>query len=276
MTSQFYPHTPLRVVFCTCPSIYSDIVLQELIRSPHLELAGVVASTRILRKKGWGWWDVVLLLRRTGVRYAVYLWLVTSLYTLLRRLFHCDEVGKFLARKRVPVVHTRNVNSSDGIAFVRACKPDLMLSAHFNQLIGPELLALPPEGCLNIHPGHLPEYRGVDPVIHALAREEKQVGVTVHFQDPGFDTGPVVVAGSLPVQGEDNLLSLNCKLFRHGICLLLDIIAATGIIPEGTHQDRSDNYDSWPNTAVVRNLRNSGRKLLDFPSFLARSRSNSV
>lgn len=250
-----------RVVFCTHPSIYSDIVLQELIKSPHLKLVGVIASTRILRKKGWNWWDVVLLLRKTGIRYAAYLWAVTSLHGILKLARRHDPVRDYIRRNRVPLFKTRDINRADCVAFIRECSPDLMLSAHFNQLISAELLALPPKGCLNIHPGILPEYKGVDPVIYALARGEKRVGVTVHFQDQGFDTGAVVAAENIPVNRDDSLLSLNCKLFRIGIRLLLDKIAECGNVPPGSPQTTSDHYDSWPDARLINSLCKTGRRL---------------
>jgi methionyl-tRNA formyltransferase len=261
MSASKSKNKPLRVVFCTSPSIYSTIVMQELIRSPHLKLVGVVASTRILRKKGWSWWDVVLLVRRTGIHYAVYLWIITSLHTLSRRLWRHDPLREYLAKNSVPILQSRDINGADGSAFVQACTPDVMLSAHFNQLIGPALLTLPPKGCLNIHPGLLPAYKGVDPVAHALARKEKQVGVTVHFQDHEFDTGPVVATKAIPVEADDSLFSLNCKLFRFGIRMLLDTIEATGGISGGIPQDRTDSHDSWPDAVVLGKLRNTGRCL---------------
>lgn len=253
---------PLRVVFCACPSIYSTIVLHELIQSPHLKLAGVIASTRIFRKNGWRWWDALLLIRRTGLRYAAYLWMITSLYTLLRHFRHQNDIENYLDRNKIPILHTRNINNVKGTDFVQACNPDLMLSAHFNQLIGPQLLALPSKGCLNIHPGQLPEYKGVDPVIYALASGEQQLGVTVHFQDKEFDTGPVLVNGHVAVQEKESLLSLNSKLFGLGISLLLDKIATTGSIPGGVPQKTSDSYDSWPDSAIVAKACKNGRKLL--------------
>lgn len=262
MSPQPITAEPLRVVFCTYPSIYSTIVLYELIQSPHIKLVGVVASTRIFRKKGWSWWDVMLLLRRTGLRYAAYLWMITSLYTLLRHFGQQNQVEEYLARNRTPVLHSRDINSAKGTDFVKACKPDMMLSAHFNQLIGQKLLAMPPKGCLNIHPGKLPEYKGVDPVIYALASREQQLGVTVHFQDKDFDTGPVVVSGNIAVQDKDSLLSLNRKLFRLGIGLLLDKIATTGGIPNGVPQKASDRHDSWPDSALVAKVRKNGSKLI--------------
>jgi methionyl-tRNA formyltransferase len=267
---------PLRVVFCTCPSVYSDIVLQELIKSTQLKLVGVVASSRVLRKKGWNWWDVFLLIHRTSLRYAAYLWMVTSLYTIARRLKVHDAVRDHLSGNRIPVYTTRDINQADGIAFLKGCQADLVLSAHFNQLIGPELLGIPAKGCLNIHPGMLPEYKGVDPVIHAMFRETPQVGVTVHFQDQGFDTGPVVVAGSIPVKPDDSLYSLNCALFRLGISKLLSVIGDDGMVPEGTPQATTENYDSWPNRILIRKMRANGRKLIKILSYLALIHADSV
>jgi len=262
MNSSPFTNEPLRVVFCTCPSIYSTIVLEELIKSPHLQLVGIVASTRIFRKKGWNWWDIVLLIRQTGLRYAAYLWMITSLYTLIRYFRKQDQVEEYRELNQIPILETRDINCATSSDFVQACNPDLMLSAHFNQLIGPKLLALPPKGCLNIHPGQLPEYKGVDPVIHAVARGEQQLGVTVHFQDHEFDTGPVLVSGHVSVKDKDSLFSLNKQLFRLGICLLLDEIATSGNISSGFPQKTSASYDSWPDSTVVATARRNGKRLI--------------
>ena len=35
-------------------------------------------------------------------------------------------------------------------------KPDLMFSVYYRQLLPPEVLRVPPLGCVNIHPGMLP------------------------------------------------------------------------------------------------------------------------
>jgi len=255
--------TPMRIVFCACPGIYSSIVLRELVASPVMQLAGIVESTRIIRKNGWFLRDILQLVRRSGIRYATYLWLVTSLYSLLARIRGSDPVAACLKHKKIPVLRTRDINNSESKAFVQGCKPDILLSAYFNQLVGPDLLALPPHGCVNIHPGKLPEFKGVDPVFHALLRGAEQVGVTVHLQDQGFDTGPVLISGFLPVQGDDTLMSLNSKLFHLGIRRLLDMITTNGRLPESSPQHQSDDYDSWPAASAVRRIRKTGRKLVD-------------
>jgi methionyl-tRNA formyltransferase len=260
--------TAVRVLFCTAPGSYSDLVLDELIAAPELQLVGVVESTRILRKKGWPCWDAALLLRRTSLRYAGYLWLVTSLYTLLRRLAGRDRVGEYLRAGAVPVLATRDINAPEGCAFVEACRPDLLLSAHFNQLIGPRLLALPPKGCLNIHPGALPAYRGVDPVLYALSRGERRLGVTLHLQDATFDTGAVLACRDVPVRPGESVFSLNCRLFRHGAALFLDLLREGGAPAGGSAEEGPAGYDSWPDRSALGALRRGGRRLLGAGDFL--------
>ena len=238
-------------------------------QSPHLELVGIVASTRILRKKGWSGWDAVRLLRKTGLRYATYLWTVTTLYSLLHGLMADAQI------QQVPTHATRDINNCEGVAFVQTLQPDLLLSAHFNQLIGPELLDLPSVACLNIHPGQLPQYKGVDPVIHALDRGEQRVGVTLHVQDAGFDTGTVLAKAEAAVAAGDTLFSVNMRLFKLGTGLLLHYLAECGATLEGTSQEPDAAYDSWPDSDLVGRLKRSGRRLIRIRSFWTCLRGNS-
>lgn len=75
---------------------------------------------------------------------------------------------------------------------------DLVVSAQYTQLIGAELI----DDCgriVNIHPGRLPEYRGMRPVHWALRNAEPFHGVTMHEIDSGIDTGPVVGQVVFPI-----------------------------------------------------------------------------
>ncbi|MFZ9448599.1 MAG: formyltransferase family protein [Alphaproteobacteria bacterium] len=58
------------------------------------------------------------------------------------------------------------------------------------------LLRLPRLGVLNIHPGLLPEYRGVDPVLWALA-DGGELGATVHLMSEGIDEGAILLRSPL-------------------------------------------------------------------------------
>ncbi len=76
----------------------------------------------------------------------------------------------------------------------------LVVMAGYMQLVSEEFLDRFPDAVINIHPSLLPAFPGLDAVGQALAYGVKLFGVTVHYADPGADTGPVIMqrAVSLP------------------------------------------------------------------------------
>ena len=76
----------------------------------------------------------------------------------------------------------------------------LVVMAGYMQLVCEEFLDRFPDAVINIHPSLLPAFTGLDAVGQALAYGVKLFGVTVHYADPGADSGPVIMqrAVSLP------------------------------------------------------------------------------
>ncbi|MEZ5479933.1 MAG: formyltransferase family protein [Thiolinea sp.] len=252
--------TPRRVLFCTYPSLYSEQVLELLLRDPELELVGVVLSTRVLRKS-YGplrasWQQI----RRSGLRYAVYLWLVTRGYRWVRGLIRRADVWQQLQQRSIPLLSSRDINDAEGLAFLERYPADFMLSAHFNQRVGPAILTRDGLCCLNIHPSLLPELRGVDPAFYALLRGRQRTGVTVHMQEAEFDSGRILAQQPLTVRWHDSVLSLNIKLFRLGALQAVEQMRQWQTGEQGTAQVAGGEYDSWPDVAAVRTLRRQ-RKL---------------
>jgi methionyl-tRNA formyltransferase len=69
----------------------------------------------------------------------------------------------------------------------------------FQQILkAPLLKRLPP--VLNIHPTLLPAYRGPMPPFWIIANGERESGVTLHWVDPGVDTGPVLAREKFAVE----------------------------------------------------------------------------
>lgn len=266
---------PIRVVFCTVPGVYSDIVLRELIQFSGIQLVGIVNSTRILRKKAWKILDSLLLIRKTGLRYGAYLWVVTTLFNFLACFRLNNPVRSYISRNKVPVLKSRDINSAESVEFLRGCKADMLLSTHFNQLIGSELLAMPSNGCLNIHPGKLPDYRGVEPVLHALVNGEKQFDVTVHLQDEQFDTGPSLTSKTISLLPDDTLFSLNCRLFIAGYEIFQKTVIEKKLQPEQVDNNLTGRYDSWPTHSTMESLAKMNFKLLDIKKFCCKILSRS-
>lgn len=108
--------------------------------------------------------------------------------------------------------------------------PDLVVSAGFMKILGPQFLAEFYGRVVNTHPALLPAFPGAHAVADALAYGVKVTGCTVHLVDAGTDTGPVVAQQSVPVLGGDTEETLHERIKIAERKLLVDVVAgiATG------------------------------------------------
>jgi phosphoribosylglycinamide formyltransferase-1 len=99
-------------------------------------------------------------------------------------------------------------------ARVAAYEPDLVLSAGFLKLVGPDFLARFGDRYLNTHNALLPSFPGIHGPRDALAYGVKVSGATLFFVDAGIDTGPIVAQVTVPVRDDDTVASLTERIKR--------------------------------------------------------------
>jgi methionyl-tRNA formyltransferase len=107
------------------------------------------------------------------------------------------------------------------LAELKALAPEVIVVAAYGQLLPPALLAIPPQGCVNVHASLLPKYRGAAPVNWALIRGEQVTGVTMMLIDETLDTGPILLQAELEIDPADNAQTLQERLARLGAETLL-------------------------------------------------------
>lgn len=105
---------------------------------------------------------------------------------------------------------------------VRAHRPDLVVSAGFLRLLGPEFLSRFP--VVNTHPALLPSFPGAHAVRDALAYGVRVSGCTVHLVDAGVDTGPILAQVAVPVCDDDDEVSLHERIKVVERPLLVDVV----------------------------------------------------
>lgn len=98
--------------------------------------------------------------------------------------------------------------------------PDLIFVWSYPMILPREVIEIPRLGCVNLHMGLLPQYRGVNGLKWALLNGESETGVTLHYMDEGVDTGDMIARASFPITGDDDLVSLMRKARYAGIHLL--------------------------------------------------------
>lgn len=252
----------LRTVFCTCGGWYGALVLRRLLTCERIEICAVVRSTRVLDPRYGFLRGAAAQLRRSGTAYSLYLWCATTLGDWLCALAGRGAVPTRCRGPALPVLRTRNINDIEGLKFLAARKPDLLVSAFFNQRLHPAALALPTLGCLNIHPSLLPESKGVDPVFQSLLHGAPPLGVTVHFMSPELDAGRIVAQRRVEGNSTSSLFVATAQLFDEGAALLAAETESIAQGARGSPQRPGGGYRSWPTRAEVRAFRARGGALL--------------
>jgi methionyl-tRNA formyltransferase len=110
----------------------------------------------------------------------------------------------------------KEINSPEFLEVVRKLKPDFIVSGYYPQLFGEEILSIPVGGCLNIHPTGLPRFRGLSPYFtHMLHGDEKNY-ITMHWLDPGIDTGDIIARASIDILPGDTGFTCGHRLTEAG------------------------------------------------------------
>jgi len=104
--------------------------------------------------------------------------------------------------------------------------PDLVVSAGFMKILGPQFLSRFMGRTVNTHPALLPAFPGAHAVPDALAYGVRVTGCTVHLVDAGTDTGPVLAQEPVAVFDDDDEDSLHERIKTVERKLLVDVLAA--------------------------------------------------
>ncbi len=107
-----------------------------------------------------------------------------------------------------------------------AHNPDLIVSAGFMKILGPEFLSRFMGKVVNTHPALLPAFPGAHAVPDALDYGVRVTGCTVHLVDAGVDTGPILAQQAVPVLDDDDESTLHERIKVVERQLLVDVLAA--------------------------------------------------
>ena len=107
---------------------------------------------------------------------------------------------------------------------VKSYTPDLVISAGFMKLVGPEFLAEFGGSFINTHPALLPSFPGAHGVRDALAAGVKVTGCTVFAVDEGVDTGPIIAQEAVVVFPDDDEDTLHERIKTVERRLLVEVV----------------------------------------------------
>jgi methionyl-tRNA formyltransferase len=124
----------------------------------------------------------------------------------------------------IPTIQPGRLRQPEAMEQLRSWSPDLIVVAAFGQILKPEVLDLPPHGCINVHGSLLPRWRGAAPIQAAILAGDNETGITIMKMDPGVDTGPTLSQRAIPILADDTAGSLFARLAPVGAELLLETL----------------------------------------------------
>jgi methionyl-tRNA formyltransferase len=101
-------------------------------------------------------------------------------------------------------------------------KPEIALSILFGYILRAEFINIFQYGVINLHPALLPYNRGAYPNVWSIV-DQTPAGITLHYIDPGIDTGDIIAQREVLVEPIDTGRSLYQKLERASLALFTEI-----------------------------------------------------
>ena len=125
-----------------------------------------------------------------------------KLYKYFRKQSHepLKQVNDFSKHFNVPLSVVEDINQNEFIEKLKQKNIDYFLSAAYPQIFQKRLLNVPQNGCINFHPSLLPKFRGAHPHFWAIAKGEKESGITAHFMNEKIDAGPIIAQLNFPIK----------------------------------------------------------------------------
>lgn len=118
--------------------------------------------------------------------------------------------------------------------WIRGENVDLLLNVHSLFVAHGDVVGAPAIGSFNLHPGPLPGYAGLNAPSWAIYNREPRHAVSVHWMEPGIDTGAVAYESSFDLTEADTGLSVSVRCVREGLPLIERLLedAGAGSIPK--------------------------------------------
>lgn len=135
---------------------------------------------------------------------------------------HIDSPGGATV---IELAGRRALTSPTVLASLAALDIDVIVVACFPWRLPAPVRALPRFGSVNVHPSLLPDGRGPAPVFWTFRRNLEITGVTVHFLDEGWDTGPIVERRTFALAGDETMITLERSLARIGAEMVARFLA---------------------------------------------------
>ena len=155
-----------------------------------------------------------------------------------------SPIKEYAVAQGIPVWQPVTLKDPEIVDDLRRLDPDLLIVVAYGLLLPAAVLAIPGQGCLNVHASLLPRWRGAAPIQQAILTGDDRTGVCLMRMDAGLDTGPVFACTETGIEADDSAGDIHDRLAAMGGKLLVqkldDIL--TGCLEANPQDDTLATY----------------------------------
>ena len=174
------------------------------------------------------------------------------------------STSKVAKKNSIKIIQTDSLEHQWFLDELKKLSLDTIISISSTLKFGDALLSLPTLGCINVHPGKLPKYRGVSPGFWTLLNQEKECAVTVHIMNEKYDDGDILQQDIFDLTGIDTIHKMHLKVIQIAPRTILNSLIALDQGKKSTiKNDRSQaTYFSHPTKEDGKRLRELGIRFI--------------
>lgn len=149
--------------------------------------------------------------------------------------------------------------SQETIDYIKKSEVDLYIISGA-RILTKEVIEACQGKALNIHPGLLPDVRGLDTFLWSIYYK-KPLGISAHFITPKIDSGLLIYKEKLPIYKDDSAFDITLRLLEYQTDIL---IKALKILEEKRYENLEDlsKYHDLYNTKMDQELEKETLKQL--------------
>jgi methionyl-tRNA formyltransferase len=199
---------------------------------------------------------------RMGVKFATYKLAASAPFS--SGLNGLRTLAQLCNRHTIPVIRESHVNAAPFLEKMRGMNPDLIISVASPAIFKKDLIRIPRFGCINIHNGKLPKYRGMLPNFWQMYHGEEAIGITIHEINPGIDDGRIILQRDIDILSGESLDALIKRTKRLGAHIMIEAIERirTGKATYIENPASEGSYFSFPTRKDVKEFKRKGHRLL--------------
>ena len=174
------------------------------------------------------------------------------------------SIAALAQAEHVPLLPTKSVNDPEFVRRIATSQPDVIVSVAAPEIFRDQILQAARHGCINLHSGRLPKYRGMMPTFWQMRFGEEHATVTVHEMAAELDAGAVLATKDCPILEHDSLDRVIIETKQEAARLLIRTLRelAAGTTTAQPLDMTDASYYSFPTRSDAASFRERGHRML--------------